>query len=118
MGEELAMAHEESEQSTDGAPSARGMARVREWLTECFVRTMLAMFCVMVAVAVPGFARVVAFVGSMFAGMLSGVLPSLFFIAIKGSKLLAWERATHMALVVAFATLAILGTCGAVFGHT
>jgi len=119
LDEELAMAHEESDPGADGAPSATGMAHVREWLTGCFVRTMLAMFCVMVAVIVPGFARVVAFVGSMFAGMLSGVLPSLFFIAIKGSKLLAWERATHFALVVAFATLAILGTCGAVFGgHT
>lgn len=116
--EEQAMAQDESELDANGTPSATTMAQVREQLTGCSVRTVLAGFCVMVAVSVPGFARVVAFVGSMFAGMLSGVLPSLFFLAMRGTKLPRWEWALHVALVVAFAVLAVLGTLGAVFGRT
>ena len=81
------------------------------------LRTALAAVCVVLAVSIPNFARVVAFVGSMFAGMLSGIFPSLFFLAIRGGELGRRERALHATLVVVFGGLAALGTCGSVFGR-
>ena len=97
--------------------AAKLLRQARERLLRCLLRTALAAVCVVLAVSIPDFARVVAFVGSMFAGMLSGIFPSLFFLAVRAGELGRRERALHAALVVAFGGLAALGTYGSVFGR-
>lgn len=80
------------------------------------VRTLLVLGALAVALCVPFFGYVMAFIGSLLSLSLSVILPCAFYLKLMHGKLPRWKAAMCVSFMAVATAALVAGTCSAVAG--
>lgn len=98
------------ELSVSDAPALTGMSNYARGFLKMFVRTILVVLFVAIAILFPAFDSIMAFMGSSMCFTICVILPLMFYLKTFGKEIPLRERVLDYVLIAVCSMMAALGT--------
>lgn len=90
--------------------SAMGLPAYTRGLLRCTIRIITCLVIILIAIFIPSFDTIMAFLGSALTFTICIILPLSFYLRIFGSEISVMERSLDLVLIVVCSAMALVGT--------
>jgi vesicular inhibitory amino acid transporter len=97
-------------QAVAASPAMTGLSGYSRGLLKVFIRIIVVVVFVLIAIVFPAFDSIMAFMGSSLCFTICVILPLLFYLKIFGNQVSTKERILDWFLIAVCLVLAIVGT--------